>query len=480
MSKLTTTGAERSVAVYTARDSSLTPPLLPRVTLACRETATASDRRELPRRGTGRRAVSARKAAELLSFPNPKVGPASMPVDHWYRYYAGYSSAFVDYALATLAPKAQSVLDPWNGTGTTSVLAANRRLRTFGYDINPAMVVVAKGRLLHTGVTASIKALASDIVGHAERVPLPDDPLKFWFDDAAAAQLRGLQMSVQRLLVPSDELATTPAISVESMSTLAAFFYTALFRTTRSLAGPAAGSNPTWWKQRTEDAKLCPAGTDILAAFTSACTDLGEGLHGQKPSDMVDITLGVASSRSLPVGDGVIDAVVTSPPYCTRIDYAISTRPELAMLRYTSTNLTNLRNAMVGTPTMNGEGNEDLELGPIGAEFLDAVAAHPSKASAGYYLRYYKQYYRAMAGSLAEIRRVLRPSAPAVLVVQDTHYKQIRNDTPGILLEIARSCGFAVTTRHDFPVARTMAGLNPSARNHRASSAATESVLVLA
>ena len=423
--------------------------------------------------------MNAQSADGRFVFPNPKVGPASLPVDRWYRYYAGYSSAFVDYALTTLAPQAKSVLDPWNGTGTTSVLAANRRLRTFGYDINPAMVVVAKGRLLHTGVIASIKALAGDIVEHAEHVVLPEDPLTFWFDDGAAAQLRGLQLSVQRLLVPSDESASTPAVAVESMSTLAAFFYTALFRTTRSLVGPAAGSNPTWWKPRAEDAKLRPAGADILAAFATASTDLGEGLHGQKPSDIVDITLGVASSRKLPVENEVIDAVVTSPPYCTRIDYAISTRPELAMLRYTAPDLTDLRNAMVGTPTMNGEGNDELNLGPMGATFLNAVAAHPSKASAGYYLRYYKQYYRAMAASLAEIRRVLRPGAPAVLVVQDTHYKQIRNDTPGILGEIAQSCGFDTTERHDFSVPRTMAGLNPKARTHRVSSAATESVLVL-
>ena len=86
-----------------------------------------------------------KRSPAALDFPNPKVGPTSEPVDSWYRYYAGYSSPFVDYTLGTLAPRAKSILDPWNGTGTTTVLAASRRIKAFGYDINPALVVVARG-----------------------------------------------------------------------------------------------------------------------------------------------------------------------------------------------------------------------------------------------------------------------------------------------------------------------------------------------
>src|SRR4051794_20129996 len=124
-------------------------------------------------------------------FVNPKVGAASDPVDSWYRYYAGYSSGFVEQALTELADSAELVLDPWNGTGTTTVVAASKSVPAIGLDINPALVVVARARLLGAGVWASIQPLAQDVVAHGASVDLVGDPLLFWFTPRAAGSLRG-------------------------------------------------------------------------------------------------------------------------------------------------------------------------------------------------------------------------------------------------------------------------------------------------
>ena len=66
-----------------------------------------------------------------------------------------------------------------------------------------------------------------------------------------------------------------------------------------------------------------------------------------------------------------------------------------------------------------------------------------------------------------------------MLVVQDSHYKDVHNDTPGILLEMASLAGFSDGHRHDFPIRRTKAAMNPRARVYRTSSSAVESVLTL-
>ena len=112
-------------------------------------------------------------------------------MDSWYRYYAGYSAGFVEQALKESAATAKLVLDPWNGTGTTTVVAASKNIPAIGFDVNPALVVVSRARLLGAGVWASIDPLGEDVVAHAASVELDDDPLRFWFTQQAASSIRG-------------------------------------------------------------------------------------------------------------------------------------------------------------------------------------------------------------------------------------------------------------------------------------------------
>ena len=107
------------------------------------------------------------------------------------------------------------------------------------------------------------------------------------------------------------------------------------------------------------------------------------------------------------------------------------------------------------------------------------MAAHGSKASAGYYTKYFRQYYAGMWSSLGELRRVMRDGAPAVLVVQDNYYKDLHNDTAQILGEMAVALGFASAERQDFPVIRNRASMNPRTRQYRTTASAVESILVL-
>lgn len=413
-----------------------------------------------------------------LSFPNPKVTSGAKSQDSWYRYYAGYSSDFVRYTLETLAPNARSVLDPWNGSGTTTVVAAGRQQDAYGFDVNPVTVLIARARLLGAGVRGSINALASDIAGHARPIRVPDEPLRFWFSADSAAQLRAIELSIRRLLI--DSAADTAALQdVNSVNSLASFFYTALFRTVRALAAPTSGTNPTWWKKPLEGEALRIPKRVILDTFKSTAADLAQGLHREAFGTQTPVRLAVGDSRDLPLADSIVGAVVTSPPYCTRMDYGIATRPELAVLRFGDDTLSLLRGAMVGTPTITGEDQDDELLGSAAAEFLRKVHEHPSAASQGYYTKYFRQYYAAMDSSLRELRRVTAAGAPVVMVIQDGYYKDVHNDVPGIVADIARAHDFALETRQDFHISRTIGGMNPSSRRYRKASSAVESVVVL-
>ncbi len=413
------------------------------------------------------------------TFVNPKVGASCDPVDLWYRYYAGYSASFVEQALKESAATAKLVLDPWNGTGTTTVVAASKKVPAIGFDVNPALVVISRARLLGSGVWASIDPLGDDVVAHATKVEEVEDPLRFWFTARAAGSIRGLQQSMHRLLVDSGT-ASQPAYETSSgMSTLAAFFYTVLFRTVRVLIAPRAGTNPTWWKRVEEADRLDPSCKEIVTQFRASATELASGLHRDNYDGGVDVRVGLGDSRRLPLDENTVDAVVGSPPYCTRIDYGVATRPELAVLGAREQDIKLLRDQMVGTPTMTGVHGTPEQWGPTATAFLAGVAGHASKASDGYYTNYFRQYYSGMWSSLGELRRVMRDGASAVLVVQDNYYKDLRNDTAKILGEMAVALSFKSADRFDFAVIRNRASMNPRARRYRTKASAVESILVL-
>ncbi len=172
--------------------------------------------------------------------------------------------------------------------------------------------------------------------------------------------------------------------------------------------------------------------------------------------------------------------VISSPPYCARIDYAIATSPELALLGCSmNQDLKIMRSHMIGTPTIINEIPEvRSEWGRSCKSFLNAVETHSSKASKSYYYRYHIQYFNSIYKSFLEIDRTLVGSGKCVIVVQDSYYKDIHNDLPKIFCEMASSLDWAAVNRLDYHVKQTMAGCNRGAMKYRSNSRATESVLV--
>lgn len=135
-------------------------------------------------------------------FSNPKSYRASI----WYDYYADFSARFVEEVLTYLAiPKTALVLDPWNGSGTTTQVAEDRGLLAFGYDINPAMVIVARARRLDPDCSINMPGLCNDIIRKAinykHGFPLEQDPLCTWLSKRSAQIVRDIERAIQALLL---------------------------------------------------------------------------------------------------------------------------------------------------------------------------------------------------------------------------------------------------------------------------------------
>jgi hypothetical protein len=124
---------------------------------------------------------------EALNILSPKRAPqAQTGWDGFFPYYAGYPESFARSLLKSAdLPSDAVVLDPWNGSGTTTFSAAHLGLSAQGFDLNPVMVIIARARLLAASEADSLSPLARDTLKGLRadgRVLADDDPLLWCVD----------------------------------------------------------------------------------------------------------------------------------------------------------------------------------------------------------------------------------------------------------------------------------------------------------
>jgi hypothetical protein len=403
----------------------------------------------------------------------------------FFPYYAGFPEDFAERILKSsgLSQNAK-VLDPWNGSGTTTYTSARMGISSVGIDLNPVMTVIARARLLPSSEADSLLPLGKEILARAHRLNAnidPNDPLFVWFGPSTSAQIRRIELSVRRVLIGQRTLSQNAA-NLTNMSALAATFYVALFALCRELSRPFQSSNPTWLRLPRQGQRRASRSWDrIVRRYLSILEEMDQALCIDKLriSDAAAAELYVADTASkLPFQDR-FDLVLTSPPYCTRIDYTAATRVQLAVLSpIMGDDTSNLRKDMLGSvlapktpPCRKAEWGDTCE------SFISSLLNHKSKASQGYYYRTHLDYFEKLQKSLRNVGSLIRPSGLAIMVVQDSYYKEIHNDLPTIVAEMAAGEGLALRRKVEFPVASPLSSAHPHAKTYRTSSRTTETVL---
>lgn len=200
--------------------------------------------------------------------------------------------------------------------------AAQLGFQSYGYDLNPVMFLVARSRTLDTRTYCDLPKYIANLIARAKGTSTDiatDDPLHTWLQPRSAAVFRNLDRAIQQLQVGSrrdDCFRNLDALT--TLSSLAAFCYTALFRTIRLILKPFIASNPTWIKRSISPcARLDVLPDAIFAALQAqvAAMIAAGGLDGSDTGTAwTEPVLEIASSDAIPLPTASIDAVLTSPP----------------------------------------------------------------------------------------------------------------------------------------------------------------------
>jgi DNA modification methylase len=161
----------------------------------------------------------------------------------------------------------------------------------------------------------------------------------------------------------------------------------------------------------------------------------------------------------LPIlGADEYDAIITSPPYCNRYDYTRTYALELALLGTSESQLLGLRQTMLSCTVE----NRAKDLVKINPTWTTALAAADGQQLLQAILRYLddqrtmgllnnngiprmvRGYFYEMACVIAECARILKPSAPMLMVNDNVRYAGASVSVDMILSSLAEQLGFRI------------------------------------
>jgi hypothetical protein len=312
--------------------------------------------------------------------------------------------------LKELGPE-KVVLDPMAGSGTVVRQACELGHRAIGFDTDPLAVLMT--RVWTTPVDdglvdrMSAAVLEEARASRADDLSLPwidDDEetrlfVDYWFSEPQRSDLRRITHALARLDRSRRGAAARAAADVLRLS-LSRIIITKDLGA--SLARDVSHSRPHKVAESSNFA--------VMAAFDRSVRQVRRLLAAAPPPGKA--TVGLGDARSLrTLGNGSVDAVLTSPPYLNAIDYMRGHRLSLVWLGHRLSDLRRIRADSIGAE----RGPDAAHSAPLFGDIQDAMGpvSNLSDRHAAIVARYAEDIYRLMS----EIARVIKLGGRAILVV---------------------------------------------------------------
>lgn len=353
----------------------------------------------------------------------------------WLRLTPAYSVKVVEDIL-TSHPGVQRVLDPFCGSGTTSLCAARHGFPSVTTDINPFLIWLAKAktRRYSNDEIQETRAGSEAALATMEHDPEPAEPppirnIERWWDKENLSFLCGLQGAVDKLEVS--------AVAKDLLRI-------AFCRTLMKLSNAAFNHQSMSFK---ENGVTLDLGVDRAGIFKN---DVGRVIEGCTEEIPANATIVLQDARSLdPNRLGKFDLLVTSPPYANRMSYIRELRPYmywLGFLRGTREAGELDWKAIGGTWGIATSRLDDWTARQhYTNEHLSAVVATIAQANnkhAGTLSRYVHKYHEDIFTHLSSVTRVLNRGANVHYIIGNSTFYGTLVRVEDLYADMMRKVGF--------------------------------------
>lgn len=400
-------------------------------------------------------------------------------IHDWYRFVYAYSDRIItDLAEEFGITQDDLLIDPFNGTGTTTLSAKRLGIDSIGTDTSPASVLSARcktnwdvdldefrrrrSELLNT-IQPIFEEISSqgnttlDSFGDADGEDIdlskydfsePKKTPKGWLSEKPLKKMKVLKYHIEEL--PDDEV--TDLLKLAMIAIL-----------------PEDVGNVRFGPEATRDRKQ-EGDKDVFTIFQNKLSEIEDDLESVQAAleaeeiepGETEIIRGDARSLADTLRDesellnsdkhkGEVDYLITSPPYPAEHDYTRNQRLELIWLNAADDNkdLQKIKKANIRSHTKNiyVADDEAEQVNIRENDRVDAIVAEMeqiivdeeiSHGFGKYYPRVIEEYFAGMQHHFEQVYDLLAPGGKAAYVVGDSgSYWQVEVETAAILAEIA-------------------------------------------
>lgn len=366
---------------------------------------------------------------------------AKLPRHRWYYFKEAFSPAIVEHMISTSGLSAGSVVfDPFSGSGTTPLTAAQSGMLGAGVEVNPFLRFVAETKGLQADEDEFLKAIERAIKGAKSELPSHLEEFSTFSEKAPLAQARDrwlFNSSVLRAYSGASKTTVGECRSVQNLAKLC------LIGATMDCANASKDGKCLRYKKDWKSREYNKF--DFIDSLEARSKIVYEDLKSCNTSSY-EMSVNLGDCRNYDI-DKKFDLCVTSPPYLNSFDYTDVYRPELFLGGFVSnmSELADLRfNTLRSHVQIKWKDPVENEFGPKYKEVFEQISSRLTGLWNSRLPLMIQAYFEDLCLVLKALRKKAKTNASMCIVVSTSAYAGVEIPVDLIIADLANQTGWVL------------------------------------